>query len=656
MERKGGKIVNREKIDTKTSAIIIAAMCIIAASAIIGGARVQQAAQATPAILLDQVGYLPGMEKIFFFQANSNATIVGATFDVVNSSGTPVVHGRPITLVKSTWDKCYGQGNFTDLQASGQYHVIVHSGGGTWQSDPFTISGSAYDLVLERAEQYYYYARSGYEPKKIVPGYIGHFADFMDDGYWNDSGVITWKNLTGGWHDAGDYNKYMESSYNTQFSAWALAESYELQRAYYNALPSLYGTPAPDIVDEATWGSQFLQKMIQDDLSGNPRVFCGVFGRSHGQWDRFGYWGPPSGGTDNIPGDKDDRMVGSLYLVSGDSSYAQHQYGLNFINAPEQLMVAAALAKIAWIQKDFPYWNNVSYGPAGLLANATALHDDAIGSIMSTSYVVNDTDFTHLWEALLCTTELARWALHDNNITAFARYTKESSAIRTTLLDNMPKQTEPSWDEADMPIIAAVQYDQLINGTIEPDLITNVMAFAQLSVGPGTNQQRNIFNYCQYSSSIDFSYFGSSGAISLASAVAALCYNITGNSTYLHYACDNVVHWLFGTNPLGICQVESLGTTNLPAYHNRYCNIPGNPRGAEPGAVPNGIARPPVLANGTAIGLNNWESSPDLPYFDLRAPNPETPALADFRSNEVYITNSAEFLIGFSMLMNAMHA
>ncbi len=635
-------------LSKKIKALVLVAAGFLATSVVTG--VIKSVPQSTPAILLDQVGYLPSMEKVFFFQADTVDLVDAATFDIVDDQGSKAVSGQPMAYLGELWEKHYAAGNFSSFTDNGTFQIIVHADGQEYRSAWFAIGDGVYGDVLKRAVQFYYYMRCGTEAESIIPGYVGHKLCHADDGYWNDSGTIKWKDLSGGWHDAGDYGKYMEVKANTQYSVWSLANAYEQCKAYFDgSVENLYDSDAPDVVDEAMWGARFLQKMIQDDGTGEPRVFSGVYGRERGQWNRFGYWGDPSSETDNIPRSGDDRMVGSLYVVSGDTWSKNHDFGSNFINATSALMVAAAMAKTAWISKDFSHWDAEPFSPTALLANATALHDSHIRFIVNATLDVNSSlSFSDLWTPLLCVTELARWANHEGNVTAWNTYTKEASAIRARLLATAPTDTEPSWSEANMALISLVQHDNLINGSVLGDLQAFVTSFSANTLEPKASMLRNYFNYFQMNAVDSFWYFGASGSASVGSAAAALAWNVTGTPSVKNIACDNVVHWILGRNPLDICQMESLGTRNLPVYHNRYVNIPGNLRGAVPGTIPNGIARP------SPVDINHIDHSPDLPSFDMHPPNPEAPDLADFRTNEVYTTNNADFLLGFSTLMRVL--
>ena len=97
-----------------------------------------------------------------------------------------------------------------------------------------------------------------------------HEADHLDDG--QDIGV----NLTGGWFDAGDYNKY---SFNTAYTIYNLLEAYNLTR---NSI-DIDQNGVPDLLDEAKWGLDWLLKMQDSDGGIYNKIFSG-----------FDYWGMPS--------------------------------------------------------------------------------------------------------------------------------------------------------------------------------------------------------------------------------------------------------------------------------------------------------------------------------------------------------------------------
>ena len=80
---------------------------------------------------------------------------------------------------------------------------------------------------------------------------------------------------------------------------------------------------------------------------------------------------------------------------------------------------------------------------------------------------------------------------------------------------------------------------------------------------------------------------------------------------------------------------EGAGTVNPPRYHHRYDSIPGHPRGAVPGAIPNGFVR-------SAYGL-------DQPGFDLSRVGSGR-AHPSYRTSEPWLTHNMWYLMALSAL------
>ena len=92
-----------------------------------------------------------------------------------------------------------------------------------------------------------------------------------------------------------------------------------------------------------------------------------------------------------------------------------------------------------------------------------------------------------------------------------------------------------------------------------------------------------------------------------------------------------LVHWILGMNPLDLCMLEGKGTSERIYYHHLYAEIPGHERGAVPGAIPNGIIRPP--------------DNSDRPWFDLRTGPGSLPGA---ESTEPWLPHNAHYLLMLS--------
>ncbi len=87
---------------------------------------------------------------------------------------------------------------------------------------PFEIANNLFwEKTARPAYRFFYYQRCGME----IPGY--HKACHLDDA--TDEAHQQQFNLAGGWHDAGDYNKYHNAPY-----VLGLAEAFSKQQTLFN--------------------------------------------------------------------------------------------------------------------------------------------------------------------------------------------------------------------------------------------------------------------------------------------------------------------------------------------------------------------------------------------------------------------------------------
>jgi endoglucanase len=170
------------------------------------------------------------------------------------------------------------------------------------------------DLLWQKtarpAYRFFYYQRCGME----IPGF--HKPCHLDDA--TDPGHTQQWDLTGGWHDAGDYNKYHNAPY-----VLGLAWSYEREQALFDSQDEDKNGRG-DFLDEILWGADHATKMIAPDGSAYGPISAG-----------YGFWGPPEIETDNKPLTGDERPT------SGPGS--------------DPAVHAAAVAKAAKFTKDAKY-------------------------------------------------------------------------------------------------------------------------------------------------------------------------------------------------------------------------------------------------------------------------------------------------------------
>ncbi len=233
--------------------------------------------QVSKYIVIDQFGYLPDMQKIAVirnpmtgFDA-SETFIAGPSYALINSvTGARVFNASPVAWNGGMEDFSSGDQiwwfDFSEVKTPGEYYVLDVDK--NVRSHKFWISAGVYNVVLKQAVRSFYYQRVGFEKKlpyadegwTDAASHIGPLQDKNCRLYNRRNDPGTEKDLSGGWYDAGDYNKYTN---------WTASYAMELSKAYLEN-PAVWtddfnipesGNGLPDLLDEIKWGVDHLLRM-----------------------------------------------------------------------------------------------------------------------------------------------------------------------------------------------------------------------------------------------------------------------------------------------------------------------------------------------------------------------------------------------------------
>lgn len=215
-------------------------------------------AQQTPSIVVNQLGYRPGDKKMVLLRNNS-----AVAFEVRHvQTNKSVFRGkiRPVGMRdENTGDELF-QIDFSGLQEPGVYQVWIPANDEL--SPEFKISPDVYREAAIISLQSFYYQRCGIEVNNgsLWKHPVCHTRDaFL---YHTPSTV---KDVTGGWHDAGDYGKFVATGIVS--AAWLLY-LYEHQPSSFfdgQLLIPETNNGVPDLLDEVRWELEWLLKMQRDD-------------------------------------------------------------------------------------------------------------------------------------------------------------------------------------------------------------------------------------------------------------------------------------------------------------------------------------------------------------------------------------------------------
>lgn len=254
----------------------------------------------TKHIVVDQFGYLPESVKIAVirdpvigFDA-SEAFSPGEIYSLVNTDNNEVVFtGTPEAWNEGATDASSGDKvwwfDFSFVTTPGTYYVLDVDK--NLRSFEFQISPKVYNDVLKHAVRTFFYQRAGLEKKAQyageawadAPSHMGPLQDKEARPYNEKNNASKSVDVSGGWYDAGDFNKYTN---------WTANYVVEFMKAYLEA-PSAWsddynipesGNGIPDLLDEAKWGIDHLLRMQKSDGS-----VLSIVGLSHAS--------PPSSAT-----------------------------------------------------------------------------------------------------------------------------------------------------------------------------------------------------------------------------------------------------------------------------------------------------------------------------------------------------------------------
>ena len=227
----------------------------------------------TPAIRLNTLGYLPGMPKQATIAAPSRS------FAVVRLSDGAEVFAGVATgprLNADTGEPVW-TADFSAVEAPGDYRLTVD---GVGPSAPFSIDAGLYRDPFRTVTRAMYLWRCGTAVRGEHGGQVfAHGACHTNDARLDlAGGEGQVKDGSGGWHDAGDYNKYVVNSGVTlgaMFRAWE--DFGPAIRSVSLGLPEA-GGPLPEFLAELRWQTDWLLKMQAADGAVHHKLSTTQFG------------------------------------------------------------------------------------------------------------------------------------------------------------------------------------------------------------------------------------------------------------------------------------------------------------------------------------------------------------------------------------------
>ncbi len=224
-----------------------------------------QAAAGTASVRINQLGYSATAKRAYLMASTAET---GATFSVVNSAGT-AVYSAPIGADLGSWSSSYPDVyalDFGSVTAPGTYSISV-TGPVAATSPSFRIdtAQNIYAGAMANALSFYQNERDGpnYIPSALrtAPGHLNdeNAMTYLTPSYKASTGGFSGSltslgvsmDASGGWWDAGDYLKFVETTSYTVDLVLLLVRDFPNQAG-------------PGFTAEAKFGTDWLMKMWND--------------------------------------------------------------------------------------------------------------------------------------------------------------------------------------------------------------------------------------------------------------------------------------------------------------------------------------------------------------------------------------------------------
>ena len=214
-------------------------------------------------IKIDQVGYLPSAAKV----AVVTSPLADKTFRVVDSGTGETVFGGKLSTPREDKDSgdAVRSADFTPVTVHGTYRLVLDSGE---ESYPFRIAPDAFRDALYLSMRSFYGQRCGTKVD-LGPRFKGYKhgpCHHKDVAYHASTGKKGKVSAGGGWHDAGDYGKYVvNSGLSTATLLWAWEWYGDRLKDLDLDIPES-GDAVPDFLDEIRWNLEWM--LVMQDADG----------------------------------------------------------------------------------------------------------------------------------------------------------------------------------------------------------------------------------------------------------------------------------------------------------------------------------------------------------------------------------------------------
>ena len=452
-------------------------------------------------IITNQVGYKCDSKKTAVFRNADNES----KFSVVNADTNQIVYTGDLSdsINNTSAGETNKTGDFSSVTQPGKYYITC---GNLDNSYTFEISDSVYSNLLDDSVRMLYLQRCG---EAVTDSDFGHPA--CHTGMATVYGTNDKINVSGGWHDAGDYGRYIVPAAKTIAD---LLYAYEANPELYGdniGIPQS-GNGIPDILDEARYELEWMMKMQRDDGAVYHKVTC-----------------------ENFPGYVSPEKETAPLIVTPVSTTATADFCASMALAYEFYKDIDADFANDCLERSERAWSFLEANPDLIFKNPEDITTGDYGDL-------SDRDERY-------------WA-------AAQLYRATGNSKYETALSEMYVLKGLDWstvgDYGNLAILTAknISKDSVIYTNAKNTIISQADSFVRISSNSPYGVALTKFNW------------GSNMTVANAGIILGAAYKATGDSSYLD-AANAQLNYLLGTNPVGECFFTGYGTVSPENPHHR---------------------------------------------------------------------------------------
>lgn len=458
-------------------------------------------------ILTNQVGYKCDSKKTAVFRGADDQS----NFSVVNADTNQIAYTGVLSgsISNSSAGETNKTGDFSAVTTPGKYYI---SCGDLDNSYTFEISDSIYSDLLDDSIRMLYLQRCG---EAVTDSEFSHPA--CHTGMATIYGTNDKIDVSGGWHDAGDYGRYIVPAAKT------IADLLYAYEANPEIFSDNIGTPqsgngTPDILDEARYELEWMMKMQRDDGAVYHKVTC-----------------------ENFPGYVSPESETAPLIVTPISTTATSDFCASMALAYEFYKDIDADFANNCLERAERAWSFLEANPNLIFKNPEDITTGDYGD-------KSDRDERY-------------WA-------AAQLYRATGNSKYETALNNMTALKGLDWstvgDYGNLAILTAenISKDSAIYKNAKSAIVSQADSFAKISSNSPYGVAITTYNW------------GSNMTVANAGIILGAAYKVTGDSSYLD-AANAQLNYLLGTNPVGECFFTGYGTVSPENPHHRPSMVVG---------------------------------------------------------------------------------